>query len=150
MSETEDLPSFSVAGQRENPTKTSISTRDFELVVDEPENMGGTDDGPTPLEYLLAAQAGCLNATAHEVAEDMGIAVNDIEIEIEGEFDPARFQGQSSDVRAGYQDVRVSIEADTDADDETLEQWVEQTEKRCPVTDNMQNSTPMDVSVTSV
>lgn len=150
MSDTEDLPSFGVEGQKESPTKTTVTVRDFEVVVDEPETLGGTDNGPNPLEYLLAAQAGCLNATAHEVADDMDIVLDTVEIEIEGDVNPAKFQGQSSDPRAGYQDVRVTIEADTDADDEILTQWVEQTEERCPVTDNMQNATPMDVSVTEL
>lgn len=148
MSDTEDLPSFGVEGQKESPTKTTVTVRDFELVVDEPENLGGTDDGPNPLEYLLAAQAGCLNATAHEVADDMDIELN--AVEIEGDVNPAKFQGQSSDPQAGYQDVRVTIEADTDVDDETRYQWAEQTEERCPVTDNMQDATPIDVSVTEL
>lgn len=73
-----------------------------------------------------------------------------VEIEISGEFDPAKFMGESTDERAGFQDITITIEADTDADDATLQQWAEQTEERCPVTDNVQNTTPMDLSVTRV
>lgn len=142
------MPTFSVSAQSENPTQTSVTAREFEMTVDEPENMGGTNEGPTPLEYLIGGQAGCLNATGHQVADDMGLDLNSVAIEIEGEFDPAKFIGKSPDDRAGFHDITVTIEADTDADDEALQQWVEQTEERCPVTDNMQNATPMDVSVT--
>jgi uncharacterized OsmC-like protein len=142
------VPTFSVTAQSENPTKTSVEARKFEMTVDEPENAGGTNEGPNPLEYLIGGQAGCLNATGHQVADDMGLDLDGLAIEIAGEFDPAKFMGESTDNRAGFQDVSVTIEADTDADDETLQQWAEQTEERCPVTDNVQHSTPTDVSVT--
>jgi uncharacterized OsmC-like protein len=141
------MPTFSVTAQSENPTKTSVEAREFEMTVDEPENAGGTNEGPNPLEYLIGGQAGCLNATGHQVANDMGLDLDSVAIEIEGEFDPAKFMGESTDERAGFQDVSVTIEADTDADEETLQQWAEQTEERCPVTDNVQHSTPMDLSV---
>lgn len=142
------MPTFSVSAQSKNPTKTSVEAREFEMTVDEPEDAGGRMRDQNPLEYLIADQAGCLNATGHQVADDMGPNLNFDTIEIEGEFDPAKFMGESTDDRAGFEDVTVTIEADTDADDETLQQWAEQTEERCPVTDNVQNSTPMDVSVT--
>lgn len=139
-----------MTAQSENPTKTSVEAREFEMTVDEPENAGGTNEGPNPLEYLIGGQAGCLNATGHQVADDMGFDLDSVAIEIEGEFNPAKFMGESSDERAGFQDVSVTIETDTNADNETLQQWAEQTEERCPVTDNVQNSTPMDVSVIRV
>ena len=136
-----------VEAEGESATKTSVTARDFELTVDEPESMGGTDEGPNPLEYLIAGQAGCLNVTGHQVAEDMGIDLDGLEIAIEGEFDPAKFAGEDMDVRAGYQELRVTIEAETDADQDTLEEWVERVEERCPVTDNVENATPINVSV---
>lgn len=149
MSEASDLPTFSVEARDESVTKTTVEARGFEMTVDEPENMGGTDDGPNPLEYLTAAHAGCLNVTAHAVASDMGIEVTDLDIGIEGAFDPAKFQGESTDSRAGYQEIDVTIEADTDADDATVDEWIERVEERCPVTDNIANATPIDVSISN-
>lgn len=65
MSESEHVQTVDVEANRESPTRTTVETRSFELVVDEPEAQGGTNTGPSPLEYLLAAQAGCLNVTGH-------------------------------------------------------------------------------------
>lgn len=62
MSDSENIIPVEVEAARASPTKATIEVRDFELVVDEPEDMGGTDEGPNPLEYLLASQSGCLNA----------------------------------------------------------------------------------------
>jgi uncharacterized OsmC-like protein len=117
------------------------------MTVDESEDAGGTDEGPNPLEYVIGGQAGCLNSTGHQVADDMGLDLDRIKIEIEGDFDPAKFMSESTDTRAGFQNVTVTIEADADTDDETLEEWGAQVEERCPVTDNVQNATPMELSV---
>jgi pyruvate dehydrogenase E2 component (dihydrolipoamide acetyltransferase) len=43
--------------------------RDFELLVDELIEKGGTNRGPRPTEYLLVALAGCYTATFVRIAE---------------------------------------------------------------------------------
>jgi len=43
------------------------------MTIDEPDNLGGTDAGANPVEYLLAALSGYLNVVGHLVAREMGI-----------------------------------------------------------------------------
>ncbi len=43
--------------------QADIITRQHRLTADEPESAGGTDAGPTPYEYLLAAVATCTAMT---------------------------------------------------------------------------------------
>ncbi|HKL29522.1 MAG TPA: OsmC family protein [Natrialbaceae archaeon] len=149
-SESERLVSFSIDAESESPTHTVVQARNFEFSIDEPEHLGGSNEGPNPVEYLLGALAGCLNVVGHGVAEEMGMAVEDIGVEIEGDLDPAKFQGEAEDPRAGYQNVRVDLTVETDADDETLETWLETVEERCPVSDNIGNATPLSLDVTTV
>lgn len=52
------LATFKVSAKSENPTKTVVRARNFEMIIDEPKNMGGTDGGPNPVEYVLAALGG--------------------------------------------------------------------------------------------
>ncbi|KAB1192346.1 OsmC family peroxiredoxin [Haloferax sp. MBLA0076] len=139
---------FDVSAQAESHTKTRISTRDFEFVVDEPATLGGTDVGPNPVEYLLGALAGCMNVTAHQVAREMDLDVRDLEINIAGDLDPAKFMGMSDDSRAGYEEIRVDISATVDASDETIQTWLSAVEERCPVSDNLTNGTPLALSFT--
>ena len=47
-----------VEAKSENPTRTVIKAGKFQMIIDEPENMGGTNQGPSPVEFLLAALAG--------------------------------------------------------------------------------------------
>jgi len=137
---------FAVAAGAASPTETRVSTRGFEFVVDEPESLGGANAGPNPVEYVLGALAGCLNVTAHVVAREMDLDVRDLEIAIEGDLNPATFMGKREDGRAGYQEIRVAVTADADADAETIDAWLAAVEARCPVSDNLRNATPLALS----
>ncbi|KAB1197176.1 MULTISPECIES: OsmC family protein [Haloferax] len=143
------LLTFDVSAQAESPTKTRVSTRSFEFVIDEPDSLGGTDHGPNPVEYLLGALAGCLNVTAHVVAREMDLDVQNLEISLEGGLDPATFMGKSDDERAGFQEIRVNVTADVDASGETIRTWLSTVEARCPVSDNLANGTPLALSFTN-
>lgn len=136
---------FSVSAKSENPTKTAVTARGFTMYIDEPKNMGGTDHGPTPVEYILASLAGCLNVVAHMAAKEMGFTLRGLEMDLDGDLDPARFMGKDTDTRAGFQNINVNIKADADADQDTLDRWAEIIESRCPVSDNIANATPVAV-----
>ena len=147
MSDGENVIPVEVEAEREGPTRSTIEARDFELVVDEPEEMGGSNEGPNPLEYLLAGQAGCLNVTASQVAKDMGIEIENLEVTISADFDIETFQTEHPDGRTGLQNVEVDLEVESGADEETLQEWGERVEVRCPVSDNITNETDIDLTV---
>lgn len=148
MTETDErLETFAIRAESETATHTVVNARDFEFSVDEPEELGGSDVAPNPVEYLLGALAGCINVVGHTVADEMDMAVSGIEVGIEGDLDPAKFLGADMDPRAGYQVVRVDVTVDTDADDSTVATWLESVRERCPVSDTIANTTPMDISV---
>jgi uncharacterized OsmC-like protein len=138
---------FQVAGNSENPTKLNVETRTFKFVVDEPADLGGTDHGPNPVEYVLGALAGCLNVVGHVVANEMNMPLKGITISIEGDLDPARFMGMSNEKRAGYSQIRVGVTPDSSADEATLTTWLKSIEDRCPVSDNLRNPTDIAISL---
>ncbi|MFA6619172.1 MAG: OsmC family protein [Candidatus Neomarinimicrobiota bacterium] len=136
-----------VTAYSENPTKTIVQARDFKIVIDEPENFGGTNHGPNPVEYVLSALAGCLNVVGHIVAQEMGFEVRGIKIDLEGDLDPSKFMGQDTDKRAGFEAIKVTLKPDCDADEATLAKWLDAIESRCPVSDNLSNATPVEIKV---
>lgn len=144
---SEALETFSVTGTAESATQTRITTRGFEFLVDEPEALGGKDAAPNPVEYLLGAWAGCLNVVAHQVADEWGLEIDSLEIALAGDLDPRKFLGETGEPRAGYQEVRLTVDVGTDADAETVEEWFTAVEERCPVSDNVTNETPVHVSL---
>jgi len=114
-------------------------------VVDEPEKLGGTDQGPNPLEYMLAGLAGCINATGHMVAKELGFEIRDLSIDIMGELNPARFMGRPTADRSGFTVVKVEVRLEADVNDETRQDWIESVESRCPVSDTISSGTSVEV-----
>jgi uncharacterized OsmC-like protein len=80
------------------------------------------------------------------VAKERGLALKGMKIAIEGVMNPCAFIGCSFEERAGFQKIKVTVEADMDgATREEIASWLEDTEKRCPVTDNIKADTSVAV-----
>lgn len=131
----------------ETATQTTVSIRGHEFTIDEPPQGGGDDEGPTPVETMLAAQAGCLNVVGNKVASDLNADISIRNIEIEGALDIRKVNGLAEEPRAGVQDIDVSIQIETDEDEQTIREWAELTEERCPVTDNLVEETSCEVDI---
>lgn len=140
MTRTDDLTTYELTGERLSPRRMRIDTDDAEFVVGKDVN---------PVEYFLGAILGCLNSTGTMVARDMDIQIEELTVSIEGGVDYARYRGEESDARSGLQDLEVTIAVESDADDDTLEKWLEAIEDRCPVTDNVENETALDLALES-
>lgn len=138
---------FKINAQSENPTKTVIKARNFEFIIDEPEDLGGTNDGANPVEYLMGAFSGCLNVVCHMIAKEMGINLKSIEINIEGTLNPEKLFGQKTEKRAGFSQIQVSIHPTIEGEiaKPELEKWLREVESRCPVSDNIQHATPVQL-----
>jgi len=136
---------FRVNAHSENETKTVVKARGFEMIIDEPADLGGNNEGANPVEYVLAAYSGCVNVMGHIVAKELGFELRGIKIQITGTLNPARLFGQSFEERAGYKSIELTLIPDCDADEATLEKWKEAVCDRCPVSDNLKNTTPIEV-----
>lgn len=136
---------FRVKAHSENPTKTVVKARGFELTVDEPQDLGGTNEGANPVEFVLAGYAGCLNVMAHVCAKELGIDLKGVKIDIVGNLNPARLFGQSFEERAGYKEIKATIKPDCEADEETMKKWLAAVIDRCPVGDNLKHATDVIV-----
>jgi len=137
-----------IEGISESSTKINLSAGKFNLTIDEPANMGGTDEGPSPIQVLLMALAGCLNITGHTVAKEQGLELIEMKISIEGNMDAAHFMGYTTNNRAGFEDVNVNIVTKFEGmpTKEQRDKWLQETERRCPVTDNMKTRTKININ----
>ncbi len=132
-----------VLGKSESPTKMNIRAGKFKMVIDEPESMGGSNEGPSPVQMLLTALAGCLNVTGHQVAKENNLDLERMTISIDGNMNPCTFMGCSFKERAGFQSIKVVVKPifSNSVSDEMVKLWLEETEARCPVTDNIKEGT---------
>jgi len=141
------LLNFSLIGQNKTATLFNSRARHFSISVDEPAELGGDDSAPNPVEYLLAGYAGCLNVVFHLVAKEMKIKINKLQHEISGDIHAGKFLGISNEDRAGFRSLQVNIDLDADGTSEKLDQLFALVKERCPVNDNLVNSTPVNYTL---
>ena len=67
----------------------------------------------------------------------MGIVIHNIRIAVEGTIDSDKFFGKVTSKRAGFSNIELSISLDTEASDDLIKKWLDQTLDRCPVIDNL-------------
>jgi putative redox protein len=66
----------------------SVSVRKHELTVDEPEDNGGTDEGPNPQEMLAVSLASCTAITIEMYAKRKGWEIGDVGVDVD--YEPAQ------------------------------------------------------------
>jgi uncharacterized OsmC-like protein len=138
---TMKVHSFFGLGQEQNHKQESV----FE--ADHPEVFAAEDGGITPIEYLLVGLASCLSAGVASVAQNRGIQLHSVEATVEGNHDIRGILGADSDVRNGFNDVKVTFHIDADASKEDIEALVAQSQKRSAVFDALTNPTDITVEV---
>ncbi|MGH3251542.1 MAG: OsmC family protein [Trebonia sp.] len=115
--------------------------------ADHPEVFAAEDNGITPIEYLLVGLASCLSAGVASVAQNRGIQLRSVEAVVEGAHDIRGILGADSDVRNGFNDIKVTFHIDADASKEDIEALVAQSQKRSAVFDALTNPTDITVEV---
>ena len=135
------VQSFFGLGAEQNHLQESV----FE--ADHPEVFAAEDNGITPIEYLLVGLASCLSAGVASVAQNRGIQLRSVEAVVEGAHDIRGILGADSDVRNGYDSIKVTFHVDADASKEDIEALVAQSQKRSAVFDALTNPTDITVEV---
>jgi uncharacterized OsmC-like protein len=114
--------------------------------ADHPAILVGTDNGPTPVEFVLHALAACLTSGLANIAAARGVNLTEVESTVEGDIDLLGILGLSDEVRNGYQQIKVSFKIRGD-DPEKLRQVVEQSRNRSAVFDVVTNGVPVAIEV---
>jgi uncharacterized OsmC-like protein len=119
---------------------------EFRYFADHPAVLVGEDRSPTPVEFLLHALAACITAGIGNIAAARGVTLTSVESHVEGDIDLNGIFG-FSDVRNGYQQIRIRFDIAGDAPAEKLREIVAQSQARSAVLDVLRNGVPVDVTV---
>jgi uncharacterized OsmC-like protein len=136
-----------VRTQGESMARSITEAQAFKIFMDEPVELGGRNGAPSPLDFILAAHAGCLNYMTFFIAKELGIPVSGTEISVKGSLDPAKFAGTDRSVRAGYQSLEVTIHIKSTANADQIARLKSEVEARCPVSDNLASPTPIRITL---
>src|SRR5215469_5671993 len=140
---TTSIQNYFGLGQEQSHKRESV------FDADHPETFAAQDNGITPIEYLLVGLAGCLTAGVAAVAQNRGIQLRSVESTVEGHHDIRGILGVDSDVRNGFNDIKVTFKIDADASQQEIEALVAQSQKRSAVFDALSNPTEVAVEVAS-
>jgi uncharacterized OsmC-like protein len=133
---------FYAANQEDTSRKAS-----FVVDAGEPGILLGTDTGPNPAEYLLAALAACLTTSLVYVAAARGVELTEVESTLEGDMDVQGALGLSDEYRNGFERIRVTFRVAGNATEEKLREVVERAQQRSAVFDMVTNGVPVDVAM---
>ncbi len=121
---------------------------EFDFEADHPLVFAAEDNAATPVEIVLVGLASCLTAGVAAVAQNREIQLNSVKATVEGDMDIQGILGADSDVRNGFNQIRVTYDIDADASPEDIRSLVAQSQKRSAVFDIVTNPTNVTVEVT--
>lgn len=138
---------FRATGSGVSGVATDIRIGRHSSLIDEPPALGGTDAAPNPVETALAGLLSCQVVTYRFWAAKLGIPLEDIHIETQGDLDVRGFLGLDDGVRPGFGDVRVKVRLSGPASAEQYRALQAAVDQHCPVLDLFSNPTPVSTEL---
>ena len=83
--------------------------RQFSIDIDEPRELGGTNQFANPQEHLIAALNACMMVGYVAQCAVHGITLESLEIETDGEIDLRGFLGIDPAVPPGYENLSYTV-----------------------------------------
>jgi uncharacterized OsmC-like protein len=121
--------------------------KSFTVLSDFPEVVGGKSDGPTVCEMGMASIGSCISQTIIAYATMMGIQLDSIRIETEGDLDMRGMTNISDKVRPGAQEFRLNFHLESKtASKEKLKQLYELGNRFSPAMDTLTYGTTIKIS----
>lgn len=119
-------------GRCTSHSRTDVSVRDRTVVIDEPAERGGTNQGLTPTETMMASLIGCTNVITHKVAAKNKVAIKSMNVRVEAQFDRRGVMLQE-EIDVPFPSATLYIDLETDADAAAVERVKRELAMFCPV-----------------
>lgn len=126
--------------------KLKCSARGFTFLIDEPENVGGTNEAMNPLEALLCSLGACKMMVVRFFYQAKQINLTSMRVEVLGEIDSDRLKGDP-EIKVGFSKIITNYYIEADNTEEELEALVAFVEKTCPVKDTLVNAPEMELHI---
>jgi uncharacterized OsmC-like protein len=123
-----------VLARWEGGMRAVVEAGEFDIVVDEPESVGGTNTGPQPTDLLLASVASCLTRALAHVARRRGVELTGLRVQAVGTYDGPKF-------------VRISVTITSTTAAEVVEALIPQAERVCYVSNTLRHCPELRVSL---
>jgi uncharacterized OsmC-like protein len=126
--------------ESESPIACSVEVGQKLLAAQAHQGVGGPGTAACSGDLLLGALAACAQLTCQLVATAMGIPIEHIRVDVDGEMDLAGTLGISKDVPVGFEDIHARFEIEApEATSEQLAALRAKTEQYCVVMQTLIN-----------
>ena len=127
--------------------KCEAQTGKFSVTVDETESLGGSNEGPNPMELVLTALGACQEITYRLYADLMEIPMDGITVEVTGDINLCGFFAVDDEARPGYSNIIANVVIDSPASEDEIQRLKIAVEEHCPALDIISNATPVTTVV---
>jgi putative redox protein len=124
----------SASARWDGDLRAVVDAGGFQLIVDEPESVGGTNRGPQPTDVLLASIASCFAIAMAYAARKTGAALADLQVTATATYDGPRF-------------ATVTIALTSTVARDTLERLIPIAQRVCYVTNTLRQPPEMTIGV---
>lgn len=139
---------INLSGSSKNKEQFVVGDGNHEIRIGANSN-DSKKNAPSPIEYILAGYAGCINAIGTLVASELNLNLKSLQVDVKGEINVDKFLGKSTTKRAGFNSIQVFINPEIDASEDEIKNWLAILETRCPVGDNLKYETPVSLNLVS-
>jgi uncharacterized OsmC-like protein len=118
----------------------------FRLESDEPAARGGTELGPTPLQYFVAGAAFCLLTQMARFAPLYDVPLEEVQADVRAEFDIAdKFGLEGPD--GAFEHVTYTLTVHSSTPPEQVRLLIEHAERACHAAQSLRQPVPVLVEV---
>jgi uncharacterized OsmC-like protein len=112
--------------------------------------VGGDGDAPCSADLLLAALAACQETTLRMVAANMGIELEELEVTVEGDWDPRGTLAMGKEFPIGITAVRARTRVVVRGDErgDRAERLLRSAERYCVVLSTLREGVPVESTFT--
>ncbi len=121
-----------LSGECPSHSRSDISVRDLTFSIDEPNERGGTNAGPTPTDTAIAALVGCTNVIGMKCAEKLGVDLGHLTVNAVCDFD-RRGVSLTEEIDVPFQRIEMTVAYDGPASEVDAARVATEVSKFCPL-----------------
>ena len=130
-----EMPERTVTARNPDGMAGTIEAGSFEWGYDEPEEAGGTETGPTPVDVFLGSLAACLSLSIRFQAGKRDTPIDGIDVTTTAEPE-----------HGGVEQLEATVQLESDADDDTLDRLIDLGERGCHVSQLVRDDLEVEIS----
>ncbi len=116
--------------------KCTMGAKPFELIIDAPPGLDGTNEGPSPLLVILSSIGACIIAITRYWAKIMDIEIEEMKVFSRGHINLGAIFGIDDSKLAGYDRLEPVIRIKANASEEKINELMDKVFIHCPVLTN--------------